>query len=141
MNETRVQEPGFKVGDLSAVSGVTVRTLHYYEQIGLLVPRRTEAGHRIYSTEDVERLSQICVLRKMGLPLSAVADSLPDSGTKLRSVLKHYVHDLDRRLQTASALKGSLKFKHESTAKAFGGDDHGGNSCRAAHLGVGLLRP
>ncbi len=49
MNETRVQGPAFKVGELSAASGVTVLTLHYYEEIGLLVPKRTEAGHRIYS--------------------------------------------------------------------------------------------
>ena len=109
MNETRVQRLAFKVGELSAASGVTVRTLHYYEEIGLLVPKRTEAGHRIYSAEDVERLSQICVLRRMGLPLSAVADSIANSGTNLRSVLEHYVVDLERRLQTASALKGSLE--------------------------------
>jgi DNA-binding transcriptional MerR regulator len=66
MGDTRLHDQRFKVGDLAAASGVTVRTLHYYEEIGLLVPKRTEAGHRIYSTEDVERLSQICVLRRMG---------------------------------------------------------------------------
>src|SRR5437660_9813820 len=58
MNQTRVQGLAFKVGELSAASGVTVRTLHYYEEIGLLVPKRTEAGHRIYSAEDLERLDR-----------------------------------------------------------------------------------
>src|SRR5205807_680092 len=54
---------GRKVGELATATGLTIRTLHYYEEIGLLVASgRTEAGHRLYSDADVERLYRISLL-------------------------------------------------------------------------------
>ena len=48
---------GRKVGELAAASGLTVRTLHYYEELGLLEPSgRTQSGHRVYGAAEVERL-------------------------------------------------------------------------------------
>src|SRR5579859_827698 len=79
MDKTQVEGRVFRVGDVATASGVTVRTLHYYEEVGLLVPQRTEAGHRAYSSQDVERLSRIWLLRRMGLPLSAVSMAISKS--------------------------------------------------------------
>src|SRR5579864_3796941 len=98
MDKSQLEGRAFRVGELATASGVTVRTLHYYEEIGLLVPNRTEAGHRVYSTQDVERLSRICLLRRMGLPLSAVARSIESGGTDLRPMLESYLEDLAARL-------------------------------------------
>lgn len=52
---------------------VTVRTLHHYDEIGLLVPSaRTDAGYRLYTTGDLERLHQILLYRELGFPLAAI---------------------------------------------------------------------
>jgi hypothetical protein len=62
-----------KVGELAAATGLTVRTLHYHEEIGLLVSSgRTHAGHRVYDDTDVARLYRICLLRRLGLPLAEI---------------------------------------------------------------------
>ena len=49
-----------KIGELAKQTGLSIRTLHHYDEIGLLVPsHRTEADHRLYSNEDIIRLQQI----------------------------------------------------------------------------------
>ncbi|MBT8207661.1 MAG: MerR family transcriptional regulator, partial [Acidimicrobiia bacterium] len=66
-----------KVGALAEATGLTVRTLHYYEEIGLLVPsQRSDAGHRLYGREDVERLYRVRVLRRLGLSLDEIRNAL-----------------------------------------------------------------
>jgi DNA-binding transcriptional MerR regulator len=67
------------VGAVAAMSGVTVRTLHHYERIGLLAPsRRSDAGYRLYSDADCERLARILHYRELGFPLDAIASLLDD---------------------------------------------------------------
>ena len=90
---------GRKVGEIAAATGVTVRTLHYYEEIGLLVPSgRSRAGHRLYSDTDIARLYQISLLRRLGLPLAEIARALDDSSWNLRAVMAAHIAELDRRL-------------------------------------------
>lgn len=76
------------VGELSRASGVTVRTLHHYDEIGLCRPsQRTAAGYRLYDEADVLRLQQVLVLRELGLPLDEIAaaiDETPDRAALLR---------------------------------------------------------
>src|SRR5438067_81601 len=100
---------GRKVGELAAVTGLTVRSLHYYEEIGLLVPSgRTKAGHRMYSDADVERLYRICLLRRIGLPLGDIARVLDDPSWSLRAAMADHLAHLDRRLDAESRLRGRL---------------------------------
>ena len=54
------------------LAGVTVRTLHHYDRLGLLRARRTEAGYRVYRESDLERLEQIVALKFVGLPLKRI---------------------------------------------------------------------
>lgn len=69
----------YSVGQVSAFAGVTVRTLHHYDEIGLLVPGdRTHAGHRRYGDADLDRLQQILFYRELGFPLEEVAALLDD---------------------------------------------------------------
>src|SRR3990167_6381584 len=71
-----------KVGDLARRTGLTVRTLHHYDEIGLLKPSgRSESGYRLYSRADVARLHGIQALRHLGLPLADIAAMLDGSGT------------------------------------------------------------
>jgi MerR family transcriptional regulator, thiopeptide resistance regulator len=70
-------EHPMKVGELARRSGVSVRTLHYYEEIGLLAPaEHTPTGHRLYAMEDVRRLQQIVSLRQLGLSLAEIGACL-----------------------------------------------------------------
>jgi len=84
-------QTGWKVGELARRTGLTVRTLHHYDQVGLLRPsRRTPAGHRLYGEADVARLQRIQSLRRLGFGLDEVRDALdrPDL-SPLRVVQLH----------------------------------------------------
>jgi MerR family transcriptional regulator, thiopeptide resistance regulator len=109
--ETRSDHNGMgrRIGDLAAASGLTVRTLHYYEEIGLLVPAaRSEAGHRLYADADVERLYRIRLLRRLGLPLGDIGRALDDPAWNLRAAMAAQLHDLDRRIEATSRLRGRI---------------------------------
>jgi DNA-binding transcriptional MerR regulator len=100
---------GHRVGELARATGLTVRTLHYYEQIGLLVPSaRTDAGHRRYDETDLARLYRICLLRRLGLPLAEIARALDDPAWSLRAAMATHVRELDRRLEAVSRLRSRL---------------------------------
>ncbi len=63
----------WKIGELASQCGITVRTLHHYHQIGLLVPSEfTEAGHRLYTKADLSKLQQILSLKQLGLSLEEI---------------------------------------------------------------------
>jgi DNA-binding transcriptional MerR regulator len=66
-----------KVGELAKRTGLTVRTLHHYDEIGLLKPSlHTEAGYRLYTRGDVARLQQVLSLRQLGFALEEIRDCL-----------------------------------------------------------------
>src|SRR5438132_1379631 len=67
------------VGDVARIARVSVRALHHYDAIGLLVPStRTDAGYRLYGDADLERLQQILFYRELGFPLEDIAQLLRD---------------------------------------------------------------
>lgn len=67
----------WKVGDLAKLTGLTVRTLRFYDQIGLFSPSgQTESGHRLYNESDMSRLQQILSLKELGLSLEEVKSVL-----------------------------------------------------------------
>ncbi len=69
----------FTVGDLARLTGVTVRALHHYDELGLVVPsQRSAAGYRLYGDADILRLQQVLLFRELGLPLDAIAAVLDD---------------------------------------------------------------
>jgi DNA-binding transcriptional MerR regulator/uncharacterized glyoxalase superfamily protein PhnB len=102
-------EAGRKVGELAIAAGLTVRTLHYYEEIGLVTPStRTPSGHRLYSDGDVERLYRVSFLRRVGLPLSQIARVLDDPSWSLRDAVADHLAHLDRRLDAETQLRSRL---------------------------------
>ncbi|MBF6558375.1 MAG: MerR family transcriptional regulator [Acidimicrobiales bacterium] len=107
--KARSQVDGRRVGEVAAATGLTVRTLHYYEEIGLLpASSRTEAGHRLYSEADVERLYRICLLRRLGLQLGEIAHALDDPAWNLRSAMVSHMGDLDSRLEALARLRARI---------------------------------
>lgn len=107
---TRPEEEGRRrVGDLARASGVTVRTLHHYEEIGLLVASdRSAAGHRLYSDTDVERLYRICLLRRLGLSLGEIGRALDDPAMGLRAAVTTHLRELERGLEATTRLRSRL---------------------------------
>lgn len=64
-----------KVKEVAQLAGISVRTLHHYDEIGLLHPsHKTEAGYRLYSDEDLETLQQILFFRELGFSLKKIKD-------------------------------------------------------------------
>jgi MerR family transcriptional regulator, thiopeptide resistance regulator len=100
------RDEGRKVGELAAATGLTVRALHHYEQIGLLpASARSTGGHRLYSVDDVSRLYRICLLRRLGFPLAEIATVLDDPAWNLRAALGRHLAELDARLSAGQALR------------------------------------
>lgn len=67
----------FTVGEISRLTGVTVRALHHHDEIGLVKPsQRSAAGYRLYGDCDVLRLQQVLVLRELGVPLDEIGATL-----------------------------------------------------------------
>lgn len=90
-----MSEGRMKVGELARRTGVSVRTLHHYDDIGLLAPAgRTPSGHRLYGTEQVRRLQQIASLRQVGLSLDEIADLLGEGGVGLDEALEAHLERL-----------------------------------------------
>jgi DNA-binding transcriptional MerR regulator len=101
------------VGELSTLAGVTVRTLHHYDEIGLLIPsERSATGYRLYSYADLERLQEILVWRQLGFALEDIGalldDPAHDRETALRRQRELVGSELERLRATARALDAAL---------------------------------
>jgi DNA-binding transcriptional MerR regulator len=103
-------EPGqlYKIGQLAAATGLTVRTLHHYDHIGLVQPSgRTHAGHRLYDENDVQRLYRVLALRQVGLSLDVIGEAL-DGGSSLEALFTRHRDYLDRQMVAIRTLRAQL---------------------------------
>jgi DNA-binding transcriptional MerR regulator len=99
-----------KVGELARRTGLTVRTLHHYDEVGLLTPhRRTAAGYRLYGPEELSRLTRILVLRRLGLSLDEVRSWLDDSEMSLERTLDLQIERLRNEIEGSKALLRKLE--------------------------------
>jgi DNA-binding transcriptional MerR regulator/uncharacterized glyoxalase superfamily protein PhnB len=104
-----IENTGIRIGQLAERTGMTVRTLRYYEEIGLVGPAsRTPAGQRIYGPDDVERLYQVAFLRSLRLPLDHVRTSLRSDTTELRDLIADHMASLDEQLAAQQRLRSRL---------------------------------
>lgn len=111
----------FTVGDLSRLTGVTVRALHHYDEIGLVKPsQRSAAGYRLYADRDVLRLQQVLVLRELGVPLeeiSAVLDTEADRAAMLRRHRDALIEKRGRIDAMVTAVDAALRVLEEGSRK------------------------
>lgn len=86
---SKMENRHYTVGELAKKSGVTIRTLQYYDKFGLLIPKLTEGGRRIYDWHDVVRLQQILFLKPFGFSLEEIRDQLlpAESAGELERIL------------------------------------------------------
>lgn len=95
-----------KVGELAARTGLTVRTLHHYDDIGLLTPsQRTPAGHRLYGTRELLRLQQIASLRHLGLSLEEIGACLRTPEYSLDRALELQLERLEEQMDRHRSLR------------------------------------
>jgi DNA-binding transcriptional MerR regulator len=104
----------YRVSDFAEKAGVTVRTLHHYDRLGLLKPSgRTEAGYRLYSERDFGCLQQIVTLKFIGLPLRQIKDLLDGSDLDLAATLRLQRRLLqEKRLQLEAAIQAIEEAEH-----------------------------
>ena len=103
------------VGEVAALAGVTVRTLHHYDRIGLLSPSgRTAAGYRRYAPSDLDRLHQVLVYRELGFPLEEVATLLDDPAADPAEHLRRQHRLLLDRLERTRAMVGAVEKEMEA---------------------------
>lgn len=87
------------IGEVARVAGISVRTLHHYDRIGLLAPSaRTDAGYRMYGDDDLARLQQILFFRELGFALEDIRRIMSDPSFDRREAL-----GLQRRMLTDKA--------------------------------------
>lgn len=95
----------FKVGELARRTGLTIRTLHHYDEIGLLKPSlHTEAGHRLYTAADVARLQQVLSLRQLGFGLDEVRGCLDQGDFSPLEVIRLHVSRLREQIEMQRGL-------------------------------------
>ncbi|MET7736938.1 MerR family transcriptional regulator [Streptomyces sp. NPDC005402] len=112
---------GYSVGQVAGFAGVTVRTLHHYDDIGLLVPgERSHAGHRRYSDADLDRLQQILFYRELGFPLDEVAALLDDPAADPRAHLRRQHELLTARIEKLQKMATAVE--HAMEARKMGID-------------------
>lgn len=99
----------YRVAQVAQVTGVTIRTLHHYDDIALLKPsKRSGAGHRLYSDDDLVRLQQILTLRHMGFSLEEIGDLLDSHSYDLRGSLMIQKAAIDSQIQRLQAVSDAL---------------------------------
>ena len=82
----------YHIKEAAQLSGVSVKTLHHYDKIGLLVPLKSENGYRTYSQEDLERLQVILYYKYLGFSLEKIAELLKE---ERKNLLPHLTRQLD----------------------------------------------
>jgi DNA-binding transcriptional MerR regulator len=106
---------GMSVGNTAALAGVTVRTLHHYDRIGLLSPsERTVAGYRRYTPSDLDRLHQVLVYRELGFPLEEIATLLDDPDADPAAHLRRQLALLRERLDRTQAMVAAVEKEMEA---------------------------
>lgn len=125
----------WSVGELARLAGVTVRTLHHYDRVGLLPPsERTAAGYRAYTEADLLRLQRVLAYRELGFGLDDITALLDDPGTDPLDHLRRQhglvLERLERLREVAAVLektmeahKMGIRLNPEEMFEVFGDND------------------
>jgi len=108
------------VGEVSELARVTVRTLHHYDELGLLSPsERSQAGYRLYSYDDLARLQEILIWRALGFSLAEIASLLDDPGHDRLDALERQRElvgrEIDRLRALAAAVEAAISSQRNGT--------------------------
>lgn len=128
-------DPTYTVGEVARLARVSVRTLHHYDDVGVLTPSaRSEAGYRLYADPDLERLQEVLFYRELGFGLDEIGAAMADPAHDRREALlaqRDLVVERSARLQamlglidrTLASMEGDLPMSKEDMFGAFGDFD------------------
>lgn len=103
-----MEDKRYTTSELANMAGVSVRTIRYYDQIGLLSPKRQENGYRSYGDPEVRKLQDIMMLRSCGLPLADIASAMKSSDFDLAVKLREHLNTLSSQIDiTARAIEAT----------------------------------
>lgn len=99
-----------KIGELAKGTGITIRTLHHYDQMGLVSPsERSKNGHRLYTPRDVFRLNAVRMLQQLGISLSEIKRILSHKDFSLPKLTRLYISLLVKRVRLEESLANELE--------------------------------
>lgn len=105
----KAEESQLRIGEVAAKTGLTVRTLHHYEAVGLLAPAdRTPAGHRLFGPGQVRELQRILALRSLGLSLDDIRACLRDRRFSLEATLRLQLDGVKEQIRLLQDLRSRL---------------------------------
>jgi DNA-binding transcriptional MerR regulator len=143
MLQAEVEAMKLSPRELARLAGVSVRTLHYYDEIGLLKPtERSASGYRRYDAAAVARLHRILVYRELGFELERIALFLDDPGTTVEAHLQRQrallLEQLERVRRMLAGVEAMMGAKHkgyrltpDELKEVFGGFDPGEHQAEA----------
>lgn len=136
---TTLTQIHWTVGEVAELTRVSIRTLHHYDDIGLLVPsERSEANYRLYTQADLARLYRILTFRDLGFPLSEIVRLLNADAAQEKAalelqakVLREQIHGAEQKLRAVTSLlnaelsgEGAKSMSKEEIKELFDGFDH-----------------
>jgi DNA-binding transcriptional MerR regulator len=125
----------YTVGDVATLAHVSVRTLHHYDEVGLLAPsERSEAGYRLYTDGDLERLQQVLLYKELGFALDEIREIMADPAFDRRDALiaqRDLIAGRAKRLEAVLdlidhalvSLEGGFNMSKEEMFEVFGDFD------------------
>ena len=128
------RDDGLTVGRAAALVGVSVKTLHHWDAVGLVRPSgRTAAGYRVYSGDDIARVHRVLVYRELGFPLAEIGAILDDPAVdapahlrRQRSLLAERISHLEKMVgavdRMLAASGGGMRLTPEEQVAIFGDD-------------------
>ena len=109
----------FLIKKVSEISGVSVRTLHHYDEIGLLSPKKSENGYRYYSEDDMSFLQMILFYKYLGFPLKQIKELLKQEDPEILYHLKKQLVLMQKEKQKLLTLIDTLEKTIESRERKF----------------------
>jgi len=104
-----------KIGELAQATKISIRTLHHYDEIGLLKPSsRTESSHRLYTESDIARLHKIVSLRNIGFSLEEVGQFVGHSHEELRDLIARQLEKVEVEREELDRKQWCIKAAHEA---------------------------
>ncbi len=112
---SNLETAGYTVGRVAELSGVTIRTLHHYDEIGLLSPGgRSASGYRLYEETDLDRLRHILFYRELGFDLKEISTIMDDPNTDLLGHLRRQRGLLVERIERLNAMVDAIDYEMEA---------------------------
>jgi DNA-binding transcriptional MerR regulator len=130
INCTNKNETLYTTGEIAKICGVSVRTVQYYDNRGILVPSElTDGGRRLYTNEDLELMKIICFLRNAGISINDISKLLTDINTEnvLDTLIQEYelslkneLSQIEKKIQIIDDLKSGIKQINSITISSIG---------------------